>query len=108
LIDTYKEYAEELVNIYDARSGDVVVSPFDTQLPGFKIPLDNGFNIELRPVLTLPRIKPPSFRIKPTDAILQEFVIKACPCKPEPPWINRRDGLVQFTTDLQELTVEMT
>jgi hypothetical protein len=61
----------------------------------------------LRPVITLPRIKPPSFRIKPNDSVLAEFTTKSCPCKPEPPWINRRDGIVQFTDDVQDAEVDI-
>ena len=107
IVEEYKTYAEELVTGYLDKTKDVLIAPFETEMPSFKLPLDNGLFLCLRPVMAIPKIKPPSFKIKPNEEILKEFNIKSCPCKPEPPWLNRRNGFVVFTEDVQDTDVDI-
>jgi hypothetical protein len=48
----------------------------------------------------------PSLEFDIEESVLDYFTIKAVKCRPEAPWLNRVNGTIQFTEDMQMITSE--
>ena len=55
---------------------------------------------------SLPRPSLPSFDFGIEDSAIGYFNMKALKSKPEAPWLNRVNGTIQFTEDMQMITSE--
>ena len=55
---------------------------------------------------SLPKPSPPLLDFDIEESVLDYFNIKAIKCRPEAPWLNRVNGTIQFTEDMQMITSE--
>ncbi|OMJ76350.1 hypothetical protein SteCoe_24292 [Stentor coeruleus] len=62
--------------------------------------------ISIRLSFGLPLVEMPSMDFDIEDSILQQFAMKNIKCKPEAPWLNRVQGMIQFTDEVQDIVSE--
>jgi hypothetical protein len=114
-----KEYIEEafkfdreLVSSFLKQTGKVSVLPlearstFSSTFPMKQVKIGRAYPILVRPSFSLPSVEMPTLDFPFEPCILQQFLLKNIKCKPEAPWLNRVQGMIQFTDEVQELVSE--
>ena len=59
-----------------------------------------------RPSFSLPSVELPGIEFGVDEEVINRFQIKALKCKPEAPWLNRVQGMIQFTDEIQDMLSE--
>jgi tetratricopeptide (TPR) repeat protein len=62
--------------------------------------------VKTRPSFGLPIVELPVFDFPVDLEIVQQVSLKSIKCKPEAPWLNRVQGMIQFTDEVQEVQSE--
>lgn len=71
------------------------------------IPLKLGTaQVLVRPSFTLPFIELPLLDFQTDKSLLDRISLKHIKSRPEAPWMNRVQGMIQFTDEVQEITNE--
>lgn len=81
-------------------------SPFSQKFPLKSIKLGRAYPIHVRPSFSLPLIEMPKLDFPFEECIFSQFKLKNIKCKPEAPWLNRVQGMIQFTDEVQEIVSE--
>ena len=78
--------------------------PLSLEIPG-RSPLVPSIQ-KVRIGSSLPKPSPQLLDFDIEESVLDYFTIKAIKCRPEAPWLNRVNGTIQFTEDMQMITSE--
>ena len=97
--DLFSDYIESkaAIQIFPLSSND----QFCCKFPSFTLILGDT-HIILRPSFSLPSIELPVFEFPTEQIIVEKFSLNALKCKPEASWMNRVQGVIQFTDEIQE------
>ena len=106
------KYDKELISGFLKQSSKVAVLPFNSKstfastFPMKQVKIGRAYPILIRPSFALPAIELPTLDFPFEECILEQFQLKIIKCKPEAPWLNRVQGMIQFTDEVQELVSE--
>jgi len=102
--DLFSEYIENKtgIQIFPLASNDQFCSKF----PSFTLNLGGDTHITVRPSFSLPSIELPVFEFPIEQIVVEKFSLSAIKCKPESSWMNRVQGMIQFTDKIQEVLNE--
>lgn len=76
---------------------------FVSHLPYMSLPFNKRPTIQVRPALSLPRVKLPSMDFNVEYKVKEYFDINKITSKPEAPWMNRIRGSIQFTDSIVDV-----
>ncbi|CAG9333091.1 unnamed protein product [Blepharisma stoltei] len=108
MVEGFK-FDSETVSAYLEEKKDVKILPFNSgstyasRFPMARIKVKNTNPVLIRPTFNLPRIRLPVMDFQTEDFILDQFGVKSIKSKPEAPWLNRVNGGIQFTENIQEI-----
>lgn len=100
--------AIKLCKSFNSSSPNFDIFPFSSntdlssKFPSIPVHLPDSITISLRPSFSLPSVDLPVFDFPVESCILDQFSIKSIKVKPEAPWLNRVQGMIQFTDEVQE------
>ena len=109
--EAYK-YDPASVSAYLKQNSSISILPFNSyssfasEFPFVTASIGNTSPISIRPSISTPTIDPPSLDFQVEEIIFQQFQIKNIKCKPEAPWLNRVQGMIQFTDEVQDILSE--
>ena len=100
--DTVNEYLDDKADlkILPLQSTSKLASIF----PMAKVRVGRSKGVLIRPSFALPKVDLPELSV--TEDITRFFDLLKVKCKPEPPWLNRVRGTIQFTEQIYEVTHE--
>ena len=80
--------------------------PLSSEFPLVRASVGSASAISLRPSFGLPAVEMPEIEFEVDDEVVGRFQIKNLKCKPEAPWLNRVQGMIQFTDEIQDILSE--
>ena len=111
LSEAYK-YDPSTVTAYLKQSSETSVlalnssDGFASEFPLVNVSIGQSSSIFIRPSFTLPAIELPNIEFETDEIFLTQFSLKSIKCKPEAPWLNRVQGMIQFTDEIQDILSE--
>ncbi|OMJ82649.1 hypothetical protein SteCoe_16569 [Stentor coeruleus] len=79
---------------------------FSEGFPLITSSIGNTTPINIRLSFGLPLVEMPTIEFDIEESILKQFSMKNIKCKPEAPWLNRVQGMIQFTDEVHDIVSE--
>lgn len=100
------------VTSYRKQNSSISILPFNSsslfasECPLVKVCIGNSTPVFVRPSFCLPVVELPAIEFDIDPVILAQFQLKNIKSKPEAPWLNRVQGMIQFTDEIQDILSE--
>lgn len=106
------KYDSNLVSSYLKQNSKVAVLPlncsgtFSNEFPLVLSAIGKSTPVSLRLSFALPVVDLPEIEFAMDLEVISRFHMKFIKCKPEAPWLNRVQGMIQFTDEIQDILSE--